>query len=262
MEVKTKTSSLRVTEPADSAPRLQRPIHQLATTAVKPVQGDPDVRVALPSSTEERTETLSATNQVIGVINVAQQITDNIDGIVRLVAGLAAQMSDESLSSNRRTALQTEALEAVKTLRDRSFAAPPPQVGGTLDQAVREELERTLGRTLEFLVPEQLTTELALGQVDFSTKEAILRTQTAVEVTRQRIERIKDGLNESRDVVKKFLTNQEIALENTRAASSTVRALDQAFDLADAMGLNITAEPTEALDSIGQLGERAILKLQ
>lgn len=262
MEVRKKTSALRVTEPADSAPRLQRPITEITVSATKPAELSPDVQVELTSRADDGAGRRAATNEVIGVINLAATVTEEIDGLVRHVAGLTAQVSGDTTPDHHRAILEQEAQETVAALRERSFTPPKAPVGGSLDDTVRAELERTLGRTLDFLLPERLSTALDLGKVDFSTKEAILRTQTTVEVARQRIEQIKSGLDKSRDVVQRALASEEIAVENRRAAGSSVRDLDQAADLAGAAWSSIRGDPREAIGSIGLLGERALSTLQ
>lgn len=262
MEVKKKTSSLRVTEPADSAPRLQRPIKNITSLAVQSAEGKADVRVELTARPDEASDRLAATNEVIGIINFATQVTEEIDGLVRHVAGLTTQVSTDVVPEHRRSVLEHEAREAIAALRDRSFSAPQTPVGGSLDEAVRAELEQTLGRTLDFLLPETVATAFDLGKVDFSTKEAILRTQTTIEVARQRIEQLKSGLAGSRDVVQRALASEEIAVENRRAAGSSVRDLNHAMDLAGAAWSGIRGDPEGALSSIGILGERALRTLE
>jgi len=261
MEVKNKLSSLRVTEPADSAPRLQRPIKDITPLAVHSAEGAPDVQVELTSRVDDAATKLAATNEVIGIINLASQVTDEIDGLVRHVSGLTTQVSADAVPAHRRVVLEQEARAAVQALREHSFSAPKTPVGGSLDATVRAELEQTLGRTLDFLLPETVSNEFDLGKIDFSTKEAILRTQTTIEVARQRIEQLKTGLDHSRDIVQRVLESEEIAIENLRAASSSVRDLDLAVDLTGATWSGIRGDPREALGSIGFLGERALRTL-
>jgi hypothetical protein len=216
------------------------------------------MRIELSPPREEEVAPFGAANRVIGVINGAEKLTEELAGVVRLVGGIAAQLSSNDLSPIRRETLETEARAAIAAIQDRSFPPPAAPLGGSLDETVRSELERTLGRTLEFLLPEQLKSDLPLGQIDFSTKEAILRTQTSIEVARQRIAQIQSGLDESRVVVEGLIQTAEVAAENRRAAGSSVRALDEAVELVGAMQLSLAVDPAEALGSIGALTPRAL----
>jgi hypothetical protein len=200
-------------------------------------------------------------NEIINVINLATEATSEVELLVRHLDGIVKQVTAPDVSAVRVAALEREAQETARSLVTRRFEPPPGLAAESLDATVRRELAQTLGRTLEFLLPERLQTELDFGQIDFSTKEAILQTQTTVEIARRRLDEMKTDLDGSRDVVRRVVATADVAAENKRAAGSTIRDLEQATELATRTGLGLLGDRSAALGAFGKLSDRSLKAL-
>ena len=216
------------------------------------------MRIEVDAPPSDSSDVRGPLNEVITVINLAASATEEIEGLVRHVDGIIKQASSSEIPPNRLSALQKEAEAAVRALGERGFSGSAPTVTGSLDESVRHEIEATLGRTLEFLLPERVRSDFDLGRIDFSTKEAIVQTQTSIAVAQKRIEQIKGEISDSHSTLSRIVAAEEVAAENRRAAGASVRDLDRASSLAVETEAGIRGNRDVALGSFAKLGERAL----
>jgi len=92
-------------------------------------------------------------NEIINVINLATEATNEVESLVRHIDGIVKQVPAPDVSAVRIAALEREAKETARSLVTRRFSPPEGVTTDSLDATVRRELEQTLGRTLDFLLP-------------------------------------------------------------------------------------------------------------
>jgi hypothetical protein len=196
-------------------------------------------------------------NEAISSLNVASDATTSIANYLSSIDGFIEQAQGE-VSPQRKQALESEANQMVdeikRTAREVSSAASAP----IPDDQVRKQVEETIGKTLDVLIPEERGKKDGLQPISFSRKETIIQTITNVAKARARIDDMRKAMQQSNETLKGAVLSYEIAQQNTEASKASVRDVDAAAKLAGAAETKIFSNPATALDAIGDVSPKAL----
>lgn len=185
----------------------------------------------------------AAINRVITAVNVADGVTKEIRSLVDSLAGIVAQVEQDP-PPTRAKKLESEARELVSAIK----SAASTEVDGSKVLAgdpVSAQVE-SLGRALEFILPDNAARGFDIPEPTFSRKEVIVNVRRSVEEARREIESIQAKIDAGRADAARVLTELEVASENREASQSSVRDLDGALSLASQAGRQIALNPEQA----------------
>lgn len=211
-------------------------------------------------SSSDRQSSRSKANDVISAINVADEAAKEIDSLVKSISGIAQQAS-EDIPEPRREILESEARELVSEIRkasERTSGGLRPLAG---DEIILE-VEQELGRTLEVILPDTASEGLGLGEISFTPKDGIINVVKSVAVARERLDELKEAISSAKSNIQSTIDELDVATQNVEASTASVRDVDQALTLASSTRLGISLNPTDALDSFGNLTQSALNLLE
>jgi hypothetical protein len=116
---------------------------------------------------------------------------------------------------------------------------------------IRLELEETLGKALEIILPSDAKDAFGLNDINLSQKELILDTVAKVEKARRGIEQLRGSLDHGLDSLRTTVAALEVASQNVEASKTSVRDVDSALTLAVNTKGEIRDDPAGALNSVG-----------
>jgi flagellin-like hook-associated protein FlgL len=225
-----------------------------------PEQPDP-VKVSVNGNSNQA-DPRSNLNEVISVVNLAGDATGEIEKLVHSLKGIVDQVDSGNIPDNRRGALEGEAQQLADAVKDQLNRAAPDGTRPLAGDPIRVRLEETIGRQLDVVLPDNAKDNLGLGQIHFSTKDAIIQTRVSVEEALQRLDQLKRSVSGGQDQLRTAAAALDVGLQNREAARSTVRDVDAALKLTRNTHQEISEHPDEALNSIGGLEKRGPSLLQ
>lgn len=196
---------------------------------------------------------VSKTNEAISTTNIATDATKDIEQLVKSIGGIVKLAADEATAPQRKTALEKEANTLVDEIKKRAAVEGPNGTKPLAGDPIRLEIEESLGKRLEVLLPDDAKEAFGIGKVSFSTKEVILNTVVAVKSAEERILKLREALNKTAEALKGTVDEVDIANQNAEAAKSSVRDVDQALRLAFNTRDVISGNPSSAMSSLGKL---------
>ena len=184
-------------------PRKQKPLTALSSAQVRSAQPESEA-VEVESSRRASSEAKwrTQTNEVITITNLAAEATAAIEKLVESIGGMAEQAVDQATSGQQRGILEGEANELLGEIKRTALTAGTHSVHPLAGDKVRLEVEEKLGKTLEFLLPDDATRGFDIGKIAFSTKESIISTIANITTAQQSIERLRDAVSRGTDDVK------------------------------------------------------------
>jgi hypothetical protein len=192
-------------------------------------------------------------NKAIEAANVATGAMENISRFVGAIEGILEQVVEDEVSPARVAKLEGEA----KALRDEILKAAQAKTSDGLQplagDPIRIELEQTLGKALEVILPDDAKAAFGIGHIDFSAKDLILDIVAKVQSAKQGIESLKNQLDGGTASIRSTVAALEVAFENAEASRSSVRGVDDAVNLARDTKLEIHEDPSAALESVGEI---------
>ncbi|MCB0353638.1 MAG: hypothetical protein KDD64_08945 [Bdellovibrionales bacterium] len=249
MEVKVTESSKpdgATIRERSSRTSTQRALSSLSADKVNASRSD---AVTVTSETKDHSAAQSRTklNTVISSLNLVADATDEISKLVESVAGITEQAASDGISENRVGALEAEAKQLVNEIQKRTEIEVPEGTKPLSGDPIRVEVERVLDDTLEVILPEVGKDAFGLSTISLSPKENIIRTRVSVEEARVRLDQLREAVQENQGRVGKILGRLDVAAQNSEAAGSTVRDLDEALNLGNSIRRAIDSDPEAAL---------------
>ena len=197
-------------------------------------------------------------NELISVTNIASQATSDIEELIKGISGIVEQVHTKNFSEPQKAILEDEANDLVKEIQHIAKNTAVHGVHPLLGDKIKLDVEEKIGKTLEFILPDDARDSFGIGRISFSHKDAIIRTIANVEEARTRINNLKNSVGDVSSQVKETVDTIDVAAQNGEATQSTIRDLDQALKLAGETGLTISKHPDTALGSVGRLDNRAL----
>lgn len=188
-------------------------------------------------------------NQVINVVNVAKKATAEISDFLKSINGLVDQA--ESAPEDRRKLLEGEGNEVVDAIRASAKLATASGLRPLAGDKIRIELEETLGRSLDVILPDDAARAFGLSKLQFSTKESIISTRAAIKIAEAQFEELQKSLESVVTEVRSSASDVDVAVQNSESTETSVRDVDKALKLAGDTTAEIVAHPREALGSAG-----------
>lgn len=211
-------------------------------------------RPAVPA----RTEVNSRANELINTANIAAEAAGEIEKLVKSIDGIVEQVSSKEIPDVRKSILETEANDLVAEIKRRAGTSAPGGVKPLAGDKIRLEVEEKLGKTLEFLLPADAKEAFGLGRIKFTTKDAILDTVASVQAARERVKELRGAVDSTLETIRSAVTELDVANQNSEAAESSLRDVDEALKLAGRMRQGISSNPASALGSFGNLDSRVL----
>lgn len=236
---------------------LQRAASALSADSRVIARESAPVKIDSAAPRSPKKDALDAVNKVISAVNVAQEATTEIDKLLKSVDGIVRQASEREPTPQRIDALEREAKELVSEIRKTANNAVSEGVRPLLGEEVEVEIE-SLDKALELILPEGAGDGFGLREIALSKKDAILQTRVAVALAREQLEGIRGSIDKTKEAVSNVLTTLEVASQNTEAAATTVRDVDQAVAVVGQASLDIKADPKLAIESFKGLQEKSL----
>lgn len=199
-------------------------------------------------------------NDIINAINLAADAANEVEGLVRHLDGIIQQVSASDISALHLESLEREARETARALATRRLAPLEVGISAPLEGPIRSELESSLEKSRQFLDTGRATSEFDIGEINLSTPASIEQTQASISTARRRLDEMRAHLEESRSVLRRVFA-AEVAAENSRAATATIRDLDQAVELAARTGTSLLGNHTAALGAFSKLSDGSLKTL-
>lgn len=207
-----------------------------------------------PSATDLRVKA----NQIVSVINLAADATDEIRGLVRSIGGILEQAKGDGVSDQRRSILEKEANELVDEIKKTAQSTEAGGIKPLAGDKIRLEIEEKLGKTLEIILPEDATEAFGLGKIRLSTKDTIINTIAHVANAEARLDELRKAVDKGAGDVRSAVTQLEVAHQNNEASQVSLRDVDEALKLATDTGAVIGSDPARALGSVGHFRANAL----
>ena len=216
-----------------------------------------------PQNSNTLDRSRESANRVIDTINLIGDTTDDLEALTKSLGGILQQASGQEIPERRLNALESEANELVNKIKEIAVNAPSGRALPNSEQdKVRSEIEERIGKSLDAILPDDAKHAFGIGPVTLSRKESIINTLAQIESAKKRLEETRSTTNDARIEVGNIISNLDVAAQNSEAAQTSVRDLDQAVQLATLARTEISIDPEEALGSVGDLGRRATRLLE
>ena len=196
-------------------------------------------------------------NRAIEATNVASGAVEDLGRILGGIEGIVEQVSSNDLPPQRVAILEKEANNLRDQLVRTADVSTSDGVKPLAGDSIRLELEETLGKTLEIILPDSARSAFGIGDVSLSPKDFILDTVARVEEARRSIEQLRGQLDSGISSIRTAVSVLEVASQNVEASQTTVRDVDDALDLARLAKGGIQEDPKDAIGSVGDLTKSA-----
>jgi flagellin-like hook-associated protein FlgL len=200
-------------------------------------------------------------NASIEATNVAAAALDDITRLVGGIEGILEQASSPELSEARKGKLNEEANQLRSEIIKAAERSTSDGVRPLSGDKIRIEVEETLGRALEVILPDTARGAFGIRDIRLDTKELIIDTAISIQKARESIESLRKELRSGVAAIEQTFTTVEVARENREAASASIRDVNEALKVAFETNEGIKDYPEEALASVGQLQVDAAAKL-
>ena len=216
----------------------------LTSTVVSASAEPVSVELEQPRRNNKQLELQSRANDMINVVNVTVEATNEIDKLIKSIDGIAEQAQNSS-DSSRVSVLEQEANQLVNEISKRVKETSDTTVAALPSGDNSLDVEDRLNEALRKLLPQDKGT-LGLGTLKFSPVENIINIRETVAAARQLVDEVRQSVgNVQKDVVSS-VNALDVAAQNSEASQSSIRDLDAAFKLANDMSSGIATHPDEA----------------
>ena len=196
-------------------------------------------------------------NEAIDATNVASSAVDDISKLISGISGIVEQVNGQDLPPQHVAILEKEANQLKDEIARAAERSSSSGIKPLLGDKITVQVEETLGKTLEVILPDNAKEAFGLGTIQFSPKELIVNTVVSVEKARQGIEDLRKKLADGVDAVRTTVLAFDVAQQNNEASQSRVRDVDQALALAGDTKSEIRRDPDNALASVGDIAQQA-----
>lgn len=185
-------------------------------------------------------------NESINYLNLAESSVTKLDSIVSSIQGLAEQVSSSTISTDRIPKLEYEANELIREVEKEINTAV---ANFSQEDQIRQKVEDTIGKSLDAILPNAKGSEFNINKIDFSSRESIINVRTNIEIAKDRVNQLKEALNETKSDVSREVARLDIEKTNRQASEASVRDLESALELVSKTVTSINTNPVEALAS-------------
>jgi len=231
----------------NSLPNLQTTLKTDAVS-ISQVEGRP---------TQQQQQVRQKLNRAIEAANVATGAVADLHNILGGIEGILEQVSAPNVPAPRVAILEREAKGLRDELAKTAQAATSDGVKPLAGDSIRVELEETLGKALEIVLPDDAQHAFGINNINFSKRDLILDTVAKVEEARRGVAKLRERLEQGVGTLHTTIAALDIANENAEAAQTSVRDVDQAVKLARNTRSDIRQDPSGALNSLGDIGKKA-----
>lgn len=209
----------------------------------------------------DNTSTRKIANSSIDAVNFVSSQVSGIADFVKGLSGIVAQASDESLSNDRRKALEREANQLVEAIKLRANTPAPTGELPLAGDEIKFDLEDKIGKTLEVMLPEDASKAFGIGVVQFTTKDTIIKTRNIVADAKTKLANLQQAVSSVRDEVTRTIAELEVAMQNGEATRSSIRDVEGALEISDDIRKSVKLNPKLARDAVGSLHEENAMEL-
>ena len=197
-------------------------------------------------------------NDLISIINLASDATEDIENLVKSLDGIIQQAQKENIPQVRKAKLEQEYNSLVGEIKNKaqtsSYNGVKPLAGDEYKLKLNENDD---SESVTIKLPNDANQSFGLTEINFSKPNALKQSGDKINSVKSQIKGLKDEIDNTVTLIKSKLTNIEIADENSESSKSTVRDLDQALEIAGSTNVFIRLDPSKALQSVGKIGEVA-----
>lgn len=190
------------------------------------------------------------TNKAINSANVTVDAADRMGKIVKTLDGLVQQA--EALPPEARAKLEEEGktlIAEMKRLAKQVAESNPPPVS---NEDIRGQVERSLGRALEAIFPNEGRSPLGVEDLTLSTKEAIIKTRSSVELVKAQFESLRSSVSHVASTAMALSQQAETISAVKQHVPDRVRSVDDATKLTNEAQGSIKIDPSHAIQSVGE----------
>ncbi len=241
----------------------QRRLSALSTPLVSCTPEAVELNVDSSARVKQSNETRARTNNIISVINLTNEATEEMGRLTKSIDGIAEQVEQGDVPQERRDILEAEANDLVSELKRKVKISHTDLASISEDSEVRKEIEATVGKALELLSPKDESEEnsFGIGDIKFDSKEHIVDIRVTVAEAQQRIEKLQEAVKEVESQVKELADTCDVAIQNSESSKTSIRELSDALKIANETGSMIAKSPAQAFKSAGPLDPSAVRHL-
>jgi flagellin-like hook-associated protein FlgL len=184
--------------------------------------------------------------------------TEEIGKILGGVKGIVEQANTDGIGGRQLDLLEREANDLVVAIKELAKSTHANGVNPLAGDKIKLEVEEKLGKTLEFILPDDAADSFGLQNISFSSKDLIIATITKVSVAQQQFEQLRRSVDQTGIEIKKTVAELESLFRNGEASEAIVADVDQALHLAEKTKKGISARPDVAMGSIGGVNRRSV----
>lgn len=192
-------------------------------------------------------------NEAINATHIATETLSKIDQLIKSVDGIIEQATDPKTPTRRLSVLEKEVNNIVEAIKTQAESKTPAGAKPLAGDTIRIELEKSLGKTLELILPDDGKYGFNLGQVSFSRKDSIIQTRASIEEAQRRIEQMKGSIDDAINQVSSIVHSLSVAAENVAASEASREDVDRISDFASSVRNKIHSDPQTAMLSIGTM---------
>ncbi len=203
-------------------------------------------------------EDLRKLNDAIEATNLATEAVSKMGTVLDGIEATLTPSSNSEDFNDLTAALDRKAREKRDNLLTRSVAAEITRGAAVVSaDSIRLELEATLGKTLEMILPSGSTSASGVDVANLSPKDLILDTVAKVEAARKGIEELRTRLALGIGILGAVANPRAGFPGSTKMGSSKLRDVEQVWTTAREARNEITGQPERALGVVGDLQRNA-----
>ena len=211
-----------------------------------------EIEVNLSHENAEATEVNDSrlkANALISRVNVAVEGTDKIGKILKSISGIVDQADDAPAPLKEK--FDREAKGLVKEITNIALSSTKNNFAPIVKDKYRDEVEDTIGKTLDVIFPGSAKTAYGLDAIELSTKETIISTRSTIAKAVAEYEELRQKVAKSVEDVKAFSASVDDVAKTKESLQPSVRVVDDAIKLTGGARTSIRQGPAEAIASIG-----------
>jgi hypothetical protein len=186
-------------------------------------------------------------NQIISVLNVAEEASSELDKLVKSVDGIVKQVDSPNLNQHKKEILSNEAKELVSAIKEQSDLdlSPLSDLG---ESETKVEIERKLEQSLKALFNEGANNAFGLSEFKLEQKDNIIQVRTSVALAKEKVESLRSKISEAKDQIKSTMAAMDVAIQNSESSQSSLRDVEGALQLATKTSGFLTDNPETAFN--------------
>jgi flagellin-like hook-associated protein FlgL len=244
------------------AQALQKSLKALTTSPAEMARREAVKLEVASRRVSSGSEARAKTNEAINVVNVASEATSDIEKLINSISGIVEQASNPNMSESRRKVLEQEANQLVAEIRRKALSKTSDGVRPLAGDKYSLKADDKSEVEFDIALPDAAKDAFGLGDISLSSDASIPVAKSALSRAREQVEKLRDSVKQTQAQVKNTVDALEVALQNSEAAQTSVRDVDEALKLAGRTKADISRNPDSALESVGNLQRKALNLLE